>query len=57
MVSRGQRLRSQDDKLDSPGEECGETDSAVERKESREMGSVMEGMGGLGWRYRELTAA
>jgi hypothetical protein len=50
MVSRGQRLRSREDRSDSPGEECGETDSAVERKESGEMGLVMEGMDGLGCR-------
>ena len=51
MVSRGHRLRRRAERPDSPGEEWGEMDSAVERNESGEMGDVMEGMSGVGcWR-------
>jgi hypothetical protein len=51
IVSRGHLLRRRAERPDSPGEEWGETDSAVERKESGEMGDVIEGMSGVGcWR-------
>jgi hypothetical protein len=51
IVSRGHLLRRRAERPDSPSEEWGEIDSAVERNESWEMGDVMEGMPGVGcWR-------
>ena len=47
MAAGGQKVRSLAETPDSPGHECGETERAVFRKESGEMGSVMLGIGWL----------